>query len=245
LENFSIVLTEPRYPGNVGAVARAMSNMGFQDLLLVSPCSTDQPESRMMAVEAWTILEKARIFNSLREALSGFQYAVATTRRGGRLRENALDPRSMARRLVDFVPRNRVALVFGPEDRGLNNEELCLCQAVVTIPTNPDFPSLNLSQAVMIILWELAAAAAEPPEDSEVPVLAPLGRVENMYRHMEEVLLEIGYLHPENPRRMIRSIKRVLNRAGLEERDIRAMRGIFRQFDWYFKKNLTKGESSD
>jgi len=196
-------------------------------------------------MEARDILENARKFNSLPEALSGFQYAVATTRRGGRLRANALDPRSMARRLVDFVPRNRIALVFGPEDRGLNNEELCLCQAVVTIPTNPDFPSVNLAQAVMIILWEIAAAAAGPTGVSEIPVLAEIGRVENMYRHMEKVLLEIGYLHPENPQRMIRALKRVLNRTGLEERDIRAIRGIFRQFDWYFKKNLTKGENSD
>jgi tRNA/rRNA methyltransferase len=239
-EKLAVVLVDPRYPGNVGSVARAMANMGFSDLRLVRPCETDHPEARAMAVGARYILTSARRFSTLEEALDGIRFAAATTCRGGREREETDDPRSAARGLIDTLINNRAALVFGPEDRGLTTEELHICQSVVNIPSNPEFSSLNLSQAVRLLLWELASAADGPPPATPSPRLADISRTEEMYHHMERVLLEIGYLDPVNPKRMIRSLRRILNRADLEDRDVRAIRGIFSRFDWYMKKGLTK-----
>ncbi len=236
-DQVAVVLVEPRFPGNVGSVARAMANTGFTRLVLVKPCPTDVPEARQMALGALPILREAAVFERLEEALAGFQFVVGTTCRGGALRKGAYHPRGLAGLVLDQAPANRVAIVFGPEDRGLDNRELTLCQAVATIPSHPYFTSLNLSHAVMIILWEIwfltrKGAGEERPQ----LVLADAAKVEEMYRHLEEVLLGIGYLHPENPQRMIRVIKRILSRAGLEERDVRIIRGMLSQFDWYFRK---------
>lgn len=244
LDDVAVILVEPRFPGNVGAVARAMANTGFSRLVLVNPCPVDVPEARQMALGALPIIEGAAVVSSLEEGLAGCRFAVATTCRGGRLRREPLGPRRLAQRVMDLLPGNRVALVFGPEDRGLSNEELTLCQLVAAIPSHPGFASLNLAQAVMVVLWEIWSAAAVPDRaPAKEPVLADAARLEEMYRHLEKVLLEVGFLHEENPQRMVRALKSILNRAGLEDRDVRIIRGMLRQFDWYLRKRRKWGQA--
>lgn len=234
-KRIGVVLVEPVYPGNVGATARAMANMGFDRLLLVNPCELDHPEARKMALGAYPIIENAAVFNSLEEALCGFRFAVATTRREGDLRESSIDPGAMASEVQRLLPENDVAVVFGPEDRGLSNEELTLCQMIATIPSDPVFPSLNLSHAVIIFLWEILRSCNGAGDEHPGRTLADVGKMEDMYRHMETVLTGIGYLHPENPKRMVRVLKKILNRAALDDREVRVVRGILRQLDWYMR----------
>ncbi len=235
-ERIAVVLVEPRYPGNVGSVARVMANFGLNTLILVRPCPVDHPEARRMALDALPILRGAIIHESLEAALAGYRFAAATTCRGGKLRREAHDPRTLAAAVLGMSPENRAALVFGPEDRGLNNQELTLCRAVATIPSSSEFASLNLSHAVAVILWEMWFGGRDLPRGQSARVLAEASQVDGMYRHLEEVLLEVGFLHPENPQRMIRALKKILNRAGLEDRDVRVIRGMLRQFRWYVRK---------
>lgn len=232
LENIYIVLVEPIYAGNIGAVARAMKNMGLERLALVNPGAAIDLEAYRMSAGADDILRAAPVYPSLREALAETNLAIATTARSGKRRRRTLTPRHMAAKLSDLTEVNRVAVVFGPEDRGLKNEDLALCQWLVTIPANPRFNSLNLAQAVMIVCYELWLASAQAPEEAPLQ-LASINRLEAMYDHLEATLLRIGFLHQNNPERMMYSLRRIFGRAGLEERDVRIIRGICRQLDWY------------
>ncbi len=239
-ENTSIVLVTPTHPGNIGAAARAMKNMGFRFLRIVEgPGSARHlcPEARRMASGAEEILETARLFPSLAEALADFQVTVGTTARRSKGRRPVLDPRSLRDRLAQRAPGTRVGVVFGREDRGLTNEELDLCHWVVTIPTAPEHTSLNLAQAVLLLCYELREGRVEgAPPDAGLDRsgdLATSAELEGLYRHAREVLLRVGFLHPENPDRILRVLRRVLGRAGMDSREVSIFRGILRQMDWY------------
>ena len=149
----AFIFVRPRYAGNVGSAARAMKNMGFSDLRLVQPrCDPLEKEARMMAVGAAPLLKKARVFDSLTEAVGDLHYVVGTSCRIGKRRRN-FSPLS---ELPGILPKKgRVGIVFGPEEKGLTNEEAAFCQRVVTIPSDPRFSSLNLAQAVMVVAYEL------------------------------------------------------------------------------------------
>ncbi len=233
---FGVVLVEPRFPGNVGSVARAMANFGFDWLLLVRPCLLDHAEGRQMALAAWPIVEQAEVHDNLAAALAPFHHAVATTCRGGSLRRDPEPPRSLAARLVRVPVGERVALVFGPEDRGLTNEELSLCQGVSMVPTSPSFSSMNISHAVALFLWELSALSGDMPDRAGETPRADSRSLEGMYRHIEKVLLATGFLHRDNPQRIMRVLRRIFGRAGLDEREVRVIRGIVRQLAWFSGK---------
>jgi tRNA/rRNA methyltransferase len=233
LARVAIVLVEPREPGNIGAAARAMANMGLSRLVLVRPPDHLVPDAYRMALAAKPILEGAVVAADLGEALAGFGFVAGTTRRGGSGRRGRITPRALAAELPAVAEANEAALLFGREDSGLTNEELRFCQRLVTIPSSAGFGSLNLAQSVLVLAYEifLASGAAE---------VQPAGRrrattveLESLYGHMERVLLDIGYLHKENPARMMRVFRRLLGRAGADEREVRALRGIFRQVSWY------------
>jgi tRNA/rRNA methyltransferase len=228
LGRVAIVLVEPREPGNIGAAARAMANMGLSRLVLVRAAPHLGPDAFRLALAARPILEAAVVADDLEQALSGFGLVAGTTRRSGSGR------RELAAELLAAAAGNDVAILFGREDSGLTNEELQFCQRLVTIPSSEGFGSINLAQSVLLVAYELflAAARGDAP-DARAPRRASTAELEGLFGQMERVLLEIGYLHPGNPARMMRVFRRLLGRAGPDGREVRALRGIFRQVAWY------------
>jgi tRNA/rRNA methyltransferase len=232
LENIAVVLVEPQIPENIGAVARAMNNMGITRLILVKPENCDLTRILKMATgTSIDIVETMEVHDDLTAAINPFQYVVGTTARTGTQRPALTNPRNLAQDLTAISQQNRVALLFGPEDRGLSNEHLRYCHTIATIPT-ARFASLNLSQAVMIICYEIFLAG-QPPQEEFIPRLANKFELEGMYDHLKDVLLRIGFINPQNPEHWMLNIRRFLSRIPLRARDVRIIRGICRQIDWY------------
>ena len=233
LENVSIVLVQPQIPENIGAVARAMHNMGLHHLVLVDPKNCDQDRMNKTATGTSTkVLEAMDIHENLREALAPFQYLVGTTARIGTSRPALARPRSLAQKLIPISKDNLVAILFGPEDRGLSNDQLRYCHTIATVPT-ASFSSLNLAQAVFVFCYELFLATQKIPQDTPVPRLANSFELEGMYDHLREMLSKIGFLDPQNPEHWLLNIRRFLARVPLRAREVRIIRGICRQMDWY------------
>ena len=254
LRNIRIVLVEPRGSGNIGSVARAMKNMGLKDLAIVGRGRTESFWARAMAVHASEILKEARRFPTLREAVADCGFVVGTTCRGGLYRSHNLSPKEMAPKIVAAARSGKCALVFGPEDHGLNNRDLKHCQALITILTDAGYPSLNVAQAVMICLYEIfiaaprqarggsSAEAHSKPEQSrttleqiprETLLRASAESVERLFDRMKSSLLKIGFLDSQNPEHILFALRRLFGRAGLEEKDVRILTGMFRQIEWY------------
>jgi tRNA/rRNA methyltransferase len=232
LENISIVLHKPHFSENIGAAARAAKNMGIRRLVVVKPFKCDLTRILRMATHtAEDIIANMEIYDDLRDALSPYQHIIGTTARTGSHRQTIKDPKRMAEELIPISQHNRTALLFGPEDRGLANNELKFCHSIVTIPT-ADFSSLNLAQAVMILAYELLVAGVKEPKKF-VPRLASSHELEGMYDQLSETLARINFINPENPEYWLGSIRRFLGRIGLQAREVKIIRGICRQIDWY------------
>jgi len=234
-DNIAIILTGTKYPGNIGSAARAMHNMGLTRLILAGPkCRIDE-ESYRLARSGKSILDSATTCRSLKSALRGIRFLVGTTGKRGGYRARIHSPRSLSPSILDHAARQRVGILFGPEDTGLVDEDLGLCQLLVRIPTHPKATSINLAQAVMIVCYELLLGTLKR-EPAHVPKLAPLEQVEAMYAQLERSLLEIGFLHPQNVKHMMLRLRKMLGRAGLEKPDVGILRGIARQIGWYAGK---------
>ena len=194
-----------------------------------------------MAVKASTVLESARVFHSLEEALTGCVLSFGTTRRFGRYREGLLHPDDAAAHLLPIAQDDSVALVFGREDRGLLTSELDLCQHFITIPTDEKLPSMNLAQAVTLCLYEVNKARGQFAGCTHGRKnFASNENLESMYQHMRQSLLDIGYLDPQNPDHILRSFRRILGRSGLNDREVRILRGLFNQIDLYSGQKMTR-----
>lgn len=230
-ERVSIVLVGTQSPGNIGMVCRAMKNMGLNDLRLVNPCQVNHPDAAMFAVSAKELLDDARIFTSLEEALADAEFSVATTRRHGKYRNEISTPSEIVARFAGCPTNTRMALVFGREDSGLTTDEVAMCRWQATIPTADEYGSLNLSQAVLIFCYELfkgrGTTSFSTPRE-----LASTASLEPFYTHMEKSLLRIGFLNPQNPDHMMRTMRRIFARAELDEREVAALRGLLSQIDW-------------
>lgn len=232
LENVAFVLHCPHFPENIGAAARAMKNMGIRRLLVVRPFDCDLTRILKMAThKAEDVVLAMEVYDQLEDALAPFSHVVGTTARTGSHRQTLKSPARLAEELVPISQNNQVAVVFGPESSGLSGRELKYCQSLVTIPT-ADFSSLNLAQAVMIIAYEIFLAAVEPPK-SFAPRLANSQELEGMYAHLQETLAKISFINPENPEYWMMSVRRFFGRIGLRAREVRMIRGICRQIDWY------------
>lgn len=229
-----VVLVEPQGPLNVGSVCRAMMNFGFSDLRLVNPVADHLcDDARRMAVKASGILENARLFPDLGSALADCTLALGTTRRFGKYREDFLHPDDAAREFLPVAGQGRVAWVFGREDKGLETAELDLCQRFVTIPTDDACPSMNLAQSVSICLYETARArAAIAGRTAGRKHTSSLQTLEGMFQHMRSALTDIGFLDPQNPDHILRSFRRIFGRAGLNDREVRILRGLWSRLDW-------------
>ena len=232
LGRIAIVLVETSSPGNLGSVARVMRNMGLDRLVLVD-CKADlTEEARQRARGADDLLEKAVRTSGLGSALKPFHLSVATGSRPARWFERSLGPREMASELMRLAPSDQVAIVFGPERTGLTNEHLQYCHWQVRIPTVPGFPSLNLAHAVAILAYEVSQGLSAPPSKG-VRGLAELGQIEAFSQDLEGCLKEIQFLKKQNPREIAMTLRQMLARASLDDRDIRILRGILRQWKWY------------
>ncbi len=226
-----IVLVEPQSPGNVGMVCRAMKNMGMVRLRLVNPCPTDHPDAAKFAVAAKDVLQQAEIFPTLAAALADITLSVATTRRHGKYRQEIVTPAEIAERLHSDGGVNRAALVFGREDSGLTTDEVALCRWQATIPTADDYGSLNLAQAVLIFTYEIFRTAGGAIPLSK-RVLATGDDLETLFTHMEQSLLRIGFLNPQNPAHLMRTLRRIFARAEMDQREVAVLRGLMSQIDW-------------
>lgn len=241
-ERIGVVLHRPRSPENIGSSARAMWNMGLSRLLVVGPLCWDEAAMfRMATRQAMHVVRSMEIHDSLEAALSSFHVVVGTTARLGGLRGPLWTPWKAAQRIASLGPHDQVALVFGPEDRGLTNEELRLCQMIVRIPTS-GFSSLNLAQAVMVLCYELHKAQEERTQvkESSRERLANVGELEAMYAHLEETLLKLCVISPSNPRRSMMKVRQFLSRAKLRPQDVRMIRGLCRQIEWYASYRVKK-----
>lgn len=232
-----IILVEPAGPLNIGSVARIMKNMCLQDLILVKPhCDHLGEEARQMAVHAQEVLDNAQVVTSLPEALRGIQRAIATTSRNCSVPINSETPENALPWLLEKNVTS--ALIFGPEDRGLNNIELNYANRFVGIPSNPEYSSLNLAQAVAICAYELYSRSQLPQMEakSDQNTLASLDNLERYYQHLENLLLKIGYLYPHTRNARMEKFRRLFNRANLTQEEVRMLRGILSQVEWSLKQ---------
>ena len=232
LDNIRVVLVHPLYGGNVGSVCRAMTNMGLSDLALVDPQRLNMSEARMMACHAIHILEDRSEFPSLADAVADCGAVMGATARTGLYRQHAKTPREWAPKALEVTKTGRVALVFGPEDNGLANEDLALCTQIMQIPTTEEFSSLNLAQAVMVCCYEIFVAAGlyEGPEEKSEE--APSDLRERMFALWHDTLLDIGFMKDDKAEHMMLGLRRILSRGVLTVDDVKILMGIARQSAW-------------
>ena len=228
-----IVLVGPLYGGNIGSVCRAMANFGADDLVLVNPSpDVDWREAEKMAVHAAGILAARRTVRSLDEALADCVASVGTTCRRGLYRQHAQSAREWAPELAALSARGRVALVFGREDQGLFNEEIALCTHLVQIPTASQYRSLNLSQAVCILCYELFQQRDDYEPVREKSPLAPgilRRRMEEMWRGF---LLKIGFMNDQTADHMMAGMQRIFSRGAKTVDDVNILMGVAHQAEW-------------
>lgn len=233
LRNIRIVLVSPIYGGNVGAVCRAMKNMGLRDLAIAAPRETmDEMEARKMALHAVDVYEQRKVFPTLAEAVADCALVAGTTARTGLYRAHAKTPREWMPYLVRAARKNRVAVVFGTETDGLSNEDLALCTQIIRIPSSPRYPSLNLAQAVMICCYEIFLASKVFRLPGEPSPEAPSAMREQMFALWREALLSIGFMQGNKADHMMMGLRRIFSRGPLTVKDIRILIGIARQMLW-------------
>jgi len=232
LDNIRVVLVHTTHSGNIGGVARAMKNMGLNKLTLVKPLEYPAPEATWRAASAIDVLEQATVVKTVAEAVADAQFVVGTSARERRIPWPVQDAKHCAARLVDNAQAGeQVAILFGREDRGLLNEELELCNLHCHIPTHEDYPSLNLAMAVQIVAYEIRMRMlgdSEPAEEDahwDTP-FATAREMGHFYTHLEQTLIDIGFLDPKAPRQLMRRMKRLYNRVRLDEMELNILRGV-------------------
>lgn len=232
MDNIRVVLARPLYGGNIGSVCRAMANMGLSDLAIAGPTPADMKEARKMACWAKSVLDSRRETNTLAEAMSDCTLVVGTTARRGLYRSHARTPRESAQAILEGARGGRTALLFGPEDNGLSNEELAICSRLIQIPSSAACPSLNLSHAVMICAYEVFIACGDFEPASEKSQDADAELKERMFDLWEQALLDIGFMKQDKARHMMLGLRRIFSRGRLTEDDARILMGIARQAQW-------------
>ncbi len=259
LENFVVVLVQPLGAGNVGSIARTMASFGLSRLRLVSPrCDVKSVEARSMAMSAQPLLAAAEHFASLREAVQDCGWAVATSRRLGRNRKPTLSPREGASSLLRQAEETSVALVFGREDKGLRTDEVDLCQERLLIPAMPKGDSFNLSQAALLVLWEIfmenqTAGDGEGLTGGPIQYVSPFPHedlaarenIEGLVDHLVATLETIGFVPHNHPERVARSFRSLIDRIQPSEREVRMMRGVLRQLTWKVLKGVPHSEKDN
>jgi TrmH family RNA methyltransferase len=228
-----IILVEPREAGNVGAAARVMKNFGFTDLWIAGEHPRLDPLAGWWASGADDVVAQATFVPTLHEALADAHLTVATTSARGRTTPADLTPADLAASAGTLTSDQTLALVFGREDSGLTREEVVLCQRTAVIPTNRDFPTMNLAQSVGVFCYELSSV--EPASVGRT--LPPAGLVERMHERAEALLLEVGFLHANNPSRIYDELRAIMARADLDEREATILLGVLGQIEWRVRQS--------
>lgn len=228
--NISIVLVGTSHPGNIGGVARAMKNMCLSNLVLVDPRQFPSAEATSRAAGADDVLQRARICTSLQEAVQDCHWVVGASARMRKVAWPMLSPRQCAEQAQMESATGSVAIVFGREHSGLTNEEMDLCHSLVTIPSNPEFSSLNIAAATQVIAYELYLASIEAgamltARDDDAPT-ATTEQLEEYFKRMETVLTEVGFLQPPKCEQLVRRLRRIYSRARLDQRELNILHGI-------------------
>jgi tRNA (cytidine32/uridine32-2'-O)-methyltransferase len=241
-----IILIETSHPGNIGAVARAMKNMGLYELVLVNPVCFPHEDAVSRASGAEDILESATVVSTLVEAIEDCSLVVGASARSRSINWPSVEPRQCVEKILTDYKDNYTAIVFGPEKSGLKNESLDHCNYLLSIPTNPDFSSLNLAMAVQIFCYELRMQVV----GSEIPIFdsgtpsATVNEMENFYVHLESHLIKNEFLNPDEPRHLMRRIRRLFMKASPDQNEVNILRGILSSFESDQRKEL-KNEKND
>ncbi len=239
LGNISMVLVDTLQAGNIGSAARALKNMGLSRLKLVNAPPLND-ECKRMAGKAFDLVEGAEHFVCLEDAVAGEAVLAATTSsRDRKVRRVPLTPRQAAPILLGHARSGPVAIVFGSERSGLNDAQLAHCQFLITIPANPKYPVLNLAQSVLLIAYELGSGLGGT-SDAPAPSASQAARRE-MFAQIKRVLIDIGFLSASNPEPVLHSIQAILDQPGLTPRDVRIIRGIMSQMQWYVEDGWKLG----
>jgi tRNA (cytidine32/uridine32-2'-O)-methyltransferase len=228
LSTIRIVLVQTSHPGNIGAVARAMKNMCLEHLVLVRPALFPSAEATARASGADDLLARAHCCDTLDEAVADCGLVIGASARLRSLPWPELDPRACAEQALSASATTPVALVFGREQSGLSNEELERCHALVHIPSNPDYSSLNLAQAVQVIAYELHMANLSGQWTGSPPEFPPCTgeAMERFYAHLEQTLIELEFLDPARPGQLLRRLRRLFQRAQPDTNEMNILRGI-------------------
>ena len=224
------ILFEPTHPGNIGAAARAIKTMGFDKLCLINPIEHPHPEARARSAGALDVLLGAEVFDNLQDAIKGCGLIIGTTARTRRISVPITNIRETAPSIVAEAKQKSVAVIFGPEKSGLINAQVDCCNQLVNIPSIGSYKSLNLAMAVQIVAYELRVANEALPAEIRARNLASNEEIELFYNHLNQVLLETGFLDPKNPKQLMRRLRTLFNRAQMDENEINIMRGILASY---------------
>jgi len=222
-----IVLVNTSHPGNIGAAARAMKNMGLSELCLVDPQRYPSAEATARASGADDLLSRAKRFGTLDEAIADAVLVIGASARSRSLPVPMLDPRACAKLVYEQPEAQAVAILFGRERSGLSNQELDRCHYLVQIPSNPQYPSLNIAAAVQVVVYELRLRAGDGVNTGQTGTdYATAQQMEHFYQHLEETLVELEFLDPANPKQLMRRLRRLFGRTRPDQNEINIPRGI-------------------
>ncbi len=242
-ENIKIVLVNTSHPGNIGAAARAMKNMGLSQMVLVNPVDFPSGVAVGRAVSAVDILENAVVVDTLEEAIADCSLVIGTSARSRKVPWPMVTPESCAEKIVSESATSKTAIVFGREDSGLNNEELQLCTYHVQIPTNPGYSSLNLAAAVMVISYEVLKKMQQEElsvvktEDEYWDQEKATGQqLEHFFEHLERVMIKIRFHDPDNPRLLMQRMRRLFGRIRVDVMEMNILRGILTNIEFNLKE---------
>ena len=242
LPHIKIVLVNTSHPGNIGATARAMKNMGLSRLALVNPVEFPSGVAVGRAASALDVLEQAEVVNTLGEAIADCALVIGSSARSRSLPWPMLTPEQSAAKLIKESQSAKVALVFGREDSGLNNEELQLCHFHVQIPASPEYSSLNLAAAVMVLCYEIRRAVLRDEEADDKAEdeywdqeRATVEQVEYFYEHLERVLVEIDFHDLDNPRQLMQRMRRLFGRVRIDAMEMNILRGVLTNIEHKIK----------
>jgi TrmH family RNA methyltransferase len=239
-----VVLVGTQVPGNLGATARVMHNFGLSDLVLVRPeVDRADRQARQMSTHGEEILDRCRIVGELGEAAGDCVFVAGTSARtGGLFRKQSVgSPNEIMPKLVEAAATGPVALVFGPEPKGLCNEEVARCNYLIHIPTDEAYPALNLAQAVAICLYELhmAGLKREGPAERTSPAPASFAEQECMYAHLRTALEELHFLYGEKADALMHALRHLIGRAAPTPMEVDVLHGLARQMEWFARNHLT------
>ena len=241
--NIKVVLIEPSGHINVGSIARLCANFEVNELRIVSPqCDIFSIESKKMALKGKKYLDNCKIFSSLEQAISDCDLVIASSGRIDLGKDSSFEsPENIAKWILSFDQVDNIAILFGREDRGLSNSELLFAQKTFTIKTSEKYPSLNLSHAVSVILYELnKGKIIKSKKDSKVLNLASSKQIYDSFLEIEDILIRIGYLSKDNSYAKISKFKKYIMKTKTSRHELNILRGIVHQINWFLNNSIEK-----